>query len=184
MSFSPEAWKRLGVLFEAARHRLGLGRAAFAVRAGISEKAVYNAESGDEHAKVPPTFHRYAAAIGWAPESIRAVLAGGDPIASERESSGSASSAADPDTAPPDEPTLLELLTHVNEFGRLCVALGADSALRDDLDATAQRLVQSIPRDIIGREFFGLAAYRPHAPGEGPATDDAERAVRAMEEHR
>lgn len=177
MGFTPGAWERLGTLFRDARDRLGMSRAQFAAHAGISEKAVYNAESGDEHKKIPPTFPRYAAALDWSPDSIRSVLNGGDP-----QIVGAAHTTPPPTrTAPlPQESTLVDLLTRVHEFGRLAVSLGADGAVRDELDATAQRLVQSIPREA-GKNDYGLAAYRPHAPGEGPADDDAERILRAME---
>lgn len=188
MSHSPEAWKRLGLLFRDARNRRGLTGAELADLAGISEKAVFNSESGAWHKTVPPTFAKIAAAHGWTPESVRIMLDGGDPVLTSRAAATQgASSTSDGIQAPSvstDEHNLIELLTQVTEFGRLCVAMGADGALRDELDTAAQRLVKSIPRDITSREHFGLAAYRPHAPGEGPAKDDAERALRAMEEHR
>lgn len=176
MGFTPEAWARLGALFRDARDRLGMSRAQFAKHAGISEKAIYNAEKGKAHNQIPPSFARYAAGLDWTPDSIWSVLNGHDP---------QLVSSTETDTAPsnqtsPAESALLDLLTRVHEFGRLAVHLGASGTIRDELDATAQRLVQSIPRSHHA-DAYDLAAYRPHAPGEGPADDDAERILRAME---
>lgn len=184
MSFSPDAWERLGILFQDARQRLGMSRAKFAEHAGISEKAVYNAESGEAHSRVPPTFAKYAAALDWTPESVRTVLAGGDPAVVGGVDVARPTPPRQPQTHP-EEATLLDLLTRVHEFGRLAVSLGADGGIRDRLDATAQQLVRSIPRKAVAeRKGYELAAYRPHAAGEGPAEDDAERILRAMEEDR
>lgn len=177
MSFSPDAWKRIGVLFQAGRHVTGMSAETFADHAGISVKAVYNAESGAEHRGVPPTFAKFAAALGWTPESVRAVLDGGNPVtANGSETSDSPAPAPTPPSAT-REPTLLDLLMEVDEFGRLAVSLGGDEALRNELDRTAKRLVRSIPHRATvqdGRRHWATAS-------EDPADADGERILRAME---
>lgn len=175
MTTSPDDWKRLGLLFQDARHRLGMSRATFSELAGISEKAVYNAESGDEHKKVPPTYAKYAAALKWTPDSIRMVLAGGDPVIVGGPARQASPAAAAPPAQTPEEPILLDLLTHVHEFGRLAVSLGGDSNVRDELDATARRLVRSIPRGVTSQDN----RRRNDAPADGDT--DTERVLRAME---
>lgn len=167
MSFSPDAWKRLGILFQDARHRLGASRKTFADLAGISEKAVYNAESGDPHNTIPPTFTKYAAAIDWAPGSVQAVLEGGAPKTTRQTEAASPPRPA----VLPQERTLLDLLGRVHEFGRLAVRLGASPALRDELDTVAQQLVQSIPRDTDDTAHLI----------DTPAGDEAERLLEAFE---
>lgn len=173
MSFSPDAWKRIGVLFQAGRHLTGMSAETFADRAGMSTKAVYNAESGDPHRGVPPTFAKYAAALGWTAESVRAVLDGGEPALADP----SEAPVASPEEAPanlPGEATLLHLSMRVSEFGRLAVSLGADGRIRDELDATAQRLVESISTNAT--EEKQTSGSKRHQ------AEDRELTLRAMED--
>ncbi|MFC5030494.1 helix-turn-helix transcriptional regulator [Streptomyces sp. So13.3] len=185
MNRDPEAWKRLGRLLRDARDRRGLTQAKFAEEAGVSTKAVYSAEAGATPMKqLPRTVVKIAAAHGWTPESIHVVLDGGDPALVHR-----AGQPEEPPLRPapgeaahPRGPGLIELMPRVYEFGRLCSALGGDPALRDAFETALQRLVESIPREVVAtQDSHRLAAYRPHAEGEGPASDDEERILRAME---
>lgn len=180
MNRDPQAWKRLGRLMRDAREQAGLNRKDFADLAGVSEKAVYNAEKGDPPSRQqPPTLVKIAAGHGWKPESIQRILDGGEPILREQ----SAPAAPTPQSLA-EHPDLAELMMRVHEFGRVCASLGGSREARDDFEAAAQRLFETVPRAarIAGREGYGLAAYRPHALGEGVPEDDAERILRAMEE--
>ncbi|PJN00856.1 hypothetical protein CG740_23420 [Streptomyces sp. CB01201] len=80
----------------------------------------------------------------------------------------------------------LELLPSVYEFSRAAVSGGGDPVLRDEFDEMAQRLLQSIPAGagVAPGSAYGLAAYRPHAVGEGVPADDADRIARAMDRSR
>jgi transcriptional regulator with XRE-family HTH domain len=173
MNRDPQAWARLGRLFRNARELSGQSRKDFAQRAGVSEKAVYNAERGDVPGRhQPPTLVKIAAGHGWAPESIQSILAGGEPIP--------AADSPTPAPAAPDRRTqLLELLPRVYEFGRLCASLGGSREARDRFDAAVQELMDSVPSR---QGSFTLAAYRPHALGEGVPADDADAILKAMEE--
>lgn len=179
MNRDPEAWKRLGRLFRNARELEGLTRAEFASKAGVSEKAVYNAEKGDVPSRhQPPTLVKIAVGHGWRPESIQHVLDSGDPILV---ADGSASPQASP-AAAGTPAQVLELVPRVYEFGRLCSSLGAKAAARDEFDAAVQHLLESVSVGAAAQSGFSLAAYRPHALGEGVPTDDANAILRAMEE--
>jgi transcriptional regulator with XRE-family HTH domain len=182
MNRNPEAWKRLGRLLRDAREKAGLTREEFAEKAGVSPKAVYNAEKSDPPKRQqPPTLVPIAVAHGWKPESIGAILAGGDPIPSGEQATPQAAPSAGDLVEHPD---LLDLMMKVHEFGRVCMVMGGSLEARSDFEAAAQRLFESVPRDVRAsqREQYRLAAYRPHALGEGVPADDAETILRAMEE--
>lgn len=176
MNRDPEAWAALGRRLRDERELRGMSRKEFAEAAGVSEKAVYNAERGDVPSRhQPPSLVKIAAGHGWAPESIQAILDGKDPVPQ----SGEKLSAP---AAPTDGRTqLLEFLPKVYEFGRLCVALGGSREVRDEFDAAVHRLMDSVPTRA-SQASFGLAAYRPHALGEGVPADDADAILRAMED--
>lgn len=177
MNRDPEAWMRLGRLFRNARELEGLTRKDFGLKAGVSEKAVYNAEKGDVPSRhQPPTLVKIAVGHGWQPESIQRILEGGDPIPA---APGKTQDAPAGNGAPAQ---ILELMPRVYEFGRLCSSLGATPSARDEFDAAVQHLIESVPVAAARRGQFTLAAYRPHALGEGVPPDDADAILRAMEE--
>lgn len=180
MNRDPEAWKRLGRLLRDAREGQGQTRKQFAESAGVSEKAVYNAESGQVPSKQqPPSLVKIAAGHGWKPESIGIVLDGGEPVLA---SEPAAANVAPPAQELGDQPDLLDLMMRVHEFGRVCMALGGSLEARNAFEAAAQRLFESVPRETrVQQAHYGLAAYRPHALGEGVPEDDAEAIFRAME---
>ncbi|GGU52071.1 helix-turn-helix transcriptional regulator [Streptomyces lavendofoliae] len=182
MNRDPEAWKRLGRLLRDAREKAGLTREEFAVKAGVSPKAVQNAEnSNPPKRQQPPTLVPIAVAHGWKPESIGVILAGGDPILSESQVAPQATPQVE-ELA--DHPDLLDLMIKVHEFGRVCVAMGGSLEARNDFESATQRLFESVPREARAaqQDRYRLAAYRPHALGEGVPDDDAETILRAMEE--
>lgn len=179
MNRDPEAWKRLGRLFRNARELKGLTRAEFALKAGVSEKAVYNAEKSDVPGRhQPPTLVKIAVGHGWRPESIQLILDGGDPIPAEEDATTAQVSPST--TGAPAQ--VLELIPRVYEFGRLCSSLGAEAAARDEFDAAVQHLLEAVSVGAAKQSRFSLAAYRPHALGEGVPEDDADAIMRAMED--
>lgn len=179
MNRDPGAWKRLGNKVSEARQAAGLSQAGLAKAARVAPRSVYTAESGYVPSKqMPPSLVKIAIALKWRPESIRLILDGGDPIPQEEPPAAEAQ--------PPrgELPDLAELMLRVHEFGRACASLGGSSEVRDEFEAAAQRLFESVPRSarVAGQQRYGLAAYRPHALGEGVPADDAERILSAMEE--
>lgn len=72
----------VGVLVVAQRERLGLDAAPFARLAGVDPKTLSSLERGE---RWPRTKSRNAieSALGWAPGSLTAMLAGGDPLLDE-----------------------------------------------------------------------------------------------------
>ncbi|MFG7942936.1 helix-turn-helix domain-containing protein [Streptomyces cacaoi] len=76
-------WARLGSeLASARKHALDLTQTEIAKQLGVSRSAVQGIERGDAK-RVSPTMRAYARAVGWADESIDAVLAGGNPTSAE-----------------------------------------------------------------------------------------------------
>lgn len=180
MNRDPGAWKRLGDKVSEARQAAGLSQAGLAKAAQVAPRSVYTAESGYVPSKqMPPSLVKIAIALGWKPESIRLILEGGDPVPAD--------AAEQPEPAArtiPQQPDLAELMLRVHEFGRACTALGGSGEVRDEFEAAAQRLFESVPRStrMASQQGYSLAAYRPHALGEGVPEDDAEAILRAMEE--
>lgn len=72
-------WERLARAIEEARDAKGLTQVALAEAADVSESTVQNLESGATRKRTPSTLPKVEAALGWAPGSGLAVLAGGDP---------------------------------------------------------------------------------------------------------
>ncbi|MEU7066955.1 helix-turn-helix transcriptional regulator [Streptomyces sp. NPDC046161] len=72
-------WERLARAIEEARDAKGLTQVALAEAAEVSESTVQNLESGATRKRTPSTLPKIEAALGWAPGSGIAVLAGGDP---------------------------------------------------------------------------------------------------------
>lgn len=72
-------WGRLGRAVMEARKAAGLSQIELADAAGLSRSAVQSIERGREFS-APQLSHRsIAQTLGWTPDSIVAVLAGGDP---------------------------------------------------------------------------------------------------------
>ncbi|MDJ1132432.1 hypothetical protein [Streptomyces iconiensis] len=121
-----------------------------------------------------PSTELIVAALGWKPGWVDRILAGEDPAAvlTSAKSADLGST-----TARLTRAGLLEMLPAVYAFSRGVVALGGDPHLRDEFDRLADQLVASLP----SARSYGLAAYRPHAEGEGAAVDDAHRIARALD---
>src|SRR3954471_9844399 len=91
-------WTRLGEQLRAARLASEIRQNDIADQVGLKRGAVRNIELG-HIARVTPAIRAYAQIVGWTPESIDRVLAGGDPTpAVASDSAGSTDARA---TAPP-----------------------------------------------------------------------------------
>src|SRR5438067_11467695 len=80
MCLMSQEWDRLARALHERRTALGLSRQRVADAAGVSLGSVKNLEQqGNEYKRVPHTLALIAKALGWSPESARAVMAGGEP---------------------------------------------------------------------------------------------------------
>ncbi|KOT27924.1 hypothetical protein ADK47_24125 [Streptomyces rimosus subsp. rimosus] len=176
MNHDPRAWEALGRAIRDDRQRQGLSREELAQRvvergAKITTRTLGSIERGvvPKRGEKPPTLEAAVAALGWAAGDADRILQGEDP----RSVLGQAAPASPRAHA-------LELLPKVYEFSRTAVAAGADPGMRDRFDRLAQQLVESVPSERDVSAAYGLAAYRPHAAGEGVPQDDADRIFEAM----
>lgn len=70
-------WAHLGECLREAR--AGEPMEKIALRAGVSRAQIERYESGRVHGSIPGKLYKLARFYGWAPGSVRRVLAGGDP---------------------------------------------------------------------------------------------------------
>jgi transcriptional regulator with XRE-family HTH domain len=75
-----EDWVRLGAAVREAREAKRLTQAGLGAEVGVGETTVANVERARTR-KVTPTLRSMARVLGWTPDSIEAVLAGGSPTA-------------------------------------------------------------------------------------------------------
>lgn len=169
-----EAWAALGRAMEADRQRQGMTRAALVDRvksAGgdITTRTIASREKGvtPKSGGKPASVELIARALGWEFGWADRILAGEDPA--------SVLAPAAPATAGAD---LLDELPRIYQFSRAVVAAGGNPAARDRFDEALEDLVASLP----ARASYALAAYRPHAEGQGIPSDDAARIDRAAAE--
>jgi transcriptional regulator with XRE-family HTH domain len=181
MTHDPEVWAVLGRAIRSDRERQGLTRAELATRVGVrggsvTPRSIGSLESGvvpKKRAK-PPTLEPVVAALGWKPGWVDRILSGEDPS----EVLGQAQ-ASIPERGPRSH--LLELLPYVYDFGRTAVAAGAPTEMRDRLERLVRDVLDAVPGSAPAPSAYALAAYRPHAEGEGVPTDDAARIFGAIE---
>gem|GEM_PF-5100939 len=145
----------------------------------VTVRTIANIEKG-----IPPTkrpkplaLEPVVAAIGWKPSWTDRILAGEDPsaVVQHVDSEEPAEAAGESPRA-----ELLELAPRVYEFSRIAARLGAPAELRDEFDQLVQQLLDAVPGGQPSRSSYGLAAYRPHAEGEGVPADDAARIREAL----
>ena len=80
MDWTEGDWGRLGAQLREAREARGLSRRVLADKTGVSEKAIQTAEEGRvPSARWPKSVDIIAEALGWSPNSARAVLEGDTP---------------------------------------------------------------------------------------------------------
>lgn len=77
MTRDPEAWARLGQALRTARAHRGLTQQELAESAGVSARAVQDAEGGTvPKARMPQSIDKIAAALGWPEGGVIAILNG------------------------------------------------------------------------------------------------------------
>lgn len=184
----PTRWAVLGQAIRSARERQGLTRddVVDLVKqrgSSVTNRTIANLEKGIAPTRRPKplALEPVVAALGWQPGWTDRILAGEDPGAVVQRAEVGAS--IEPAVASP-RAELLELAPRVYEFSRIAARLGAPAALRDEFDQLVQQLLDSVPVDQQAREAYGLAAYRPHAEGEGVPADDAARIRDALNGNR
>lgn len=176
----PTRWAVLGQAIRSDRERQGLTREALAdrvkARGGqVTTRSIGSLEAGVVPKKrpKPPTLEPVVAALDWQPGWTDRILAGEDPNAVLRRDEQ-----PQPE-APAQSPRarLLELVPGAYLFSRTAAQLGAPQRLRDAFDTLVQELLDSV---TTGQSSYALAAYRPHAEGEGVPADDADRIRAAL----
>lgn len=180
MTQDPEAWAALGRAIRSDRERQGLTRAELAARVAgqggqVTSRSIGTLEEGPppKRGTKRPSLEPTVAALGWRPGWTDRILAGEDPSAVLQRDGAVAT-----DATPRSH--LLELLPVVYDFGRTAVQAGAPASLRDDFERIVQQLIDAVPGGRSSRASYSLAAYRPHAEGEGVPSDDAARIQEAM----
>lgn len=170
----PTRWAVLGQAIRSDRERQGLTREALVdrvkARGGqVTTRSIGSLEAGVVPKKrpKPPTLEPVVAALGWKPGWTDRILAGEDPNAVLRQEEAQPEAAGQ---SPRGQ--LLELVPGAYRFSRTAAQLGAPATLRDAFDTLVQELLDSV---TAGQSSYSLAAYRPHAEGEGVPADDAER---------
>lgn len=174
----PNVWATLGRAIRADRERQGLSLKALAMRVAelggqASDRSIGSLERGvvPKRGTKPPTLEPTVAALGWRPGWADRILAGEDAsVVLQRTESA--------ETQQSPRSHLLELVPTVYEFSRTAAGLGAPPRLRDDFDQLVQEILSAVKADGRG---YALAAYRPHAPGEGVPADDAARIRDALD---
>lgn len=184
-------WRHLGQCMKRDRKRRGWRQPELAAAAGLTVRTISTYETGTvpvSAPEIPDGCFAVGRALGWPADGVERALAGGEPNGEEQPPSPVRS--APIEATPFHGATPAELFPAVGRFARAAVAAGGDPALRDLLEDVADRLLQSIPSRAGGssasKSSFGLAAYRPHAWGEGDAgvpEDDAARIRQALEEY-
>lgn len=184
MTPDPTRWAVLGRAIRNDRERQGFTRAQLAARVcerggQVTPRSIGNLEAGVVPKKrdKPPTLEPVVAALGWRPGWTDRILAGEDPNAVTR---AAEDEAHDGEPVTPERSLLLELAPRVYEFSRIAARLGAPAELRDEFDQLVQQLLDAVPAGAPSRAAYGLAAYRPHAVGEGVPADDAARIAEAL----
>ncbi|MFE1359432.1 helix-turn-helix transcriptional regulator [Streptomyces harbinensis] len=162
-------WAHLGHVIRRIRRERGIKRQPdLAEAVGLSAKTISNYETGrqPETPGIPDGYRLVAKYFGWPPGCLEYVLAGGEPEAYQPEGEPSGAHAL----AKP----AFDLLDAARDAGA-----PAELIQRGRQDIT--ELTAWLLRAEAGRPDYDLAAYRPHAAGEGPAADDATRILRALE---
>lgn len=188
MARDAQAWKRLGNAIRADRERQGITRDELAARSlargvSLTGRSIYTLEAGvaPKRRDKPPSLEPAVAALGWPRGAADRILDGEDPEAVLRPTAPQGAVVTSGKVAArPTREGVLALLPQVYAFSRAASALGASVHLRDEFDELAQHLIESIPVEIE-QAGYELAAYAPHREGEGVATDDELRILRALD---
>lgn len=164
-------WSHLGVMIRRHRRQARMSQTDLATAVGMSLRTIGSYERGRVPAgapSVPDGYYDVARILGWTPDSVDRVLAGGEPQLAGAHA--------------PSEAELGAVVSPAMHLADVARDLGAPSDLVDRYRLAAISLAgwlaHNVASPVARREVdegFGLAAYRPHAVGEGVAPDDAER---------
>lgn len=168
-------WKHLGGVIKRDRRRARMSQADLAAAAGLSTRTVGNYERGrvpETEPVVPDGYYDIASVLGWTRASVETVLAGGEP-----ELTGATGRAVTQD----DVNALAAPALRLADMAR---DMGAPQDLVDRYRLSTVSLAGWMSSRATDQSGLDLAAYRPHALGEGVAPDDAERILKAFEEGR
>lgn len=184
MTPDPTRWAVLGQAISDDRQRQGLTQQALAARVkerggDVTPRTIVSLEAGTSVPKrsaKPIKLEAVVAALGWRPGWTDRILAGEDPstVVVHEKPEAPESHEESPRSV------LLELAPRVYEFSRIAARLGAPAELRDEFDQLVQQLLDAVPAGQPSRAAYGLAAYRPHAVGEGVPADDAARIAEVL----
>lgn len=150
-------------------------QADLAVASGLSQRTVGNYERGRRPTSapiVPDGYYDIARVLEWSHDSVDTVLAGGEPVPS---SPAERALTAD---------DLLRLSSPALHLADIARDMGAPADLVSGYRMATMSLVGWMtqhPGPPL-RGSASLAAYRPHAIGEGVPPDDAERILQALED--
>jgi len=151
-----------------------MSQADLAAAAGLSTRTVGNYERGrvpESAPVVPDGYYDIAAVLGWTRASVELVLAGREP-----ELTGAAE-------RPAIQDDINSLAAPALRLADMARDMGAPQELVDRYRLATVSLAGWMSSQATSSQAgLGLAAYRPHALGEGVAPDDAERILRAFEE--
>lgn len=182
MNHDADTWKVLGRAIRSDRNRQGITREQLAERVRerggeVSARSIGSLEAGKvpKRGSKPPSLEPVVAALGWKAGWTDRILDGED--------SGAVLEGVEPEPAEEVTPRqrLYELLPSVYEFARTAVLNGAPAEERDAFEVAAQRLLNAATSGAGRQGGYALAAYRPHAAGEGVPADDAARIRGALE---
>lgn len=168
-------WAHLGKTIRQWRTAAGIKRQSdLAAAVGLATKTIGNYERGrvpDTAPAIPDGYYAVAAHLGWEPNSIEHVLAGGQP-ALRRDPHRHTGQATD------------QLVEHAFQLIDAARDMGAPAEVVSRCRLSITELVGWMAHHRgQNQSDYGLAAYRPHAADEGPATDDAARIYRALHDN-
>ncbi|WP_062215658.1 helix-turn-helix transcriptional regulator [Streptomyces sp. NBRC 109706] len=161
-------WKHLGRTIRRYRLDRGIRRQQdFAEQIGLSHKTIQNYEQGrrpESAPAIPDGYMLVSKFFRWTPGAVEHVLAGGEP----EEVAPTANLAE----------SAWQLIDAARDAGAPADLVQRSRAAITDL------LVWINASRAPAQQRYDLAASRPHAEGEGPAEDDAERILRALDPDR
>jgi transcriptional regulator with XRE-family HTH domain len=185
MTHDPDVWAVLGRALRGDRERQGLTREQLAERVRerggrVSARSIGSLEAGvvPKRGTKPPSLESTASALGWRSGWTDRILAG-EPAGDVLEGQS-----VQPPVQTPPRQRLFELLPTVYDFGRAAVETGAPAEARDEFEVAVRRLLDAATAGQAARGDYALAAYRPHAVGEGVPADDADRIRDALNRKR
>ena len=164
MTPSPDErdWARLGRCVRSRREELGLTQAEVHAAGGPSPATLYLLETGQRDSYRPRLLRGLERALGWAPESIARVLAGGDALLEHEELPGPPRPRAPLGSAAPIPPPVERVSSWAAQFRSLPLSprekvsvlaqLLSEATAELDADAEAEGRVEGRAGDRAGAQ--------------------------------